>query len=149
MGSSIRSAATPKNEETSTIGAKKAGTIRIGLASVKTGAVGEGIAAADLSAAIQNSLGEYLKGTKVGIVPLEAKLASAQAEEAKQKECGYIIIATGSHKKGGGGGFGFGKMLAQTVGQTAIGHTGSVAGNIARPDGDNCHRHGWFALGQC
>jgi hypothetical protein len=42
-----------------------------------------------------------------------------------------VIYTTVSHKKGGGGGFGFGKMLAQTVAQTGIGHTGSVAGNIA------------------
>lgn len=131
MSSSIRNAATPKNDASESVGAKKAGTVRLGLAGVKTGAVGEGISAADLSAAIQNSLGDYLKGTKVEIVPLEAKLPSAQAEEAKQKECDFIVVANVSHKKGGGGGFGFGKVLGQVVGQTGIGHTGSTIGNIA------------------
>lgn len=131
MSSNIRNAADLRNDAP-TIGAKKEGTIRIGLAGVKTGAVGEGITAADLSAAIQNSLSSYLKGTKVEIVPLEAKLASAQADEAKQKECDYILTATASHKKGGGGGFGgFGKMLGSVVSQTGIGHTGSTVGNIA------------------
>jgi hypothetical protein len=42
-----------------------------------------------------------------------------------------VILATASHKKGGGGGFGFGKMLGQVVGQTGIGQTGSTIGNIA------------------
>lgn len=130
LGSSIRTAAAPKNDEPAAVSAKKPGTIRLGLAGVKTGAVGEGITAADLSAAIQNSLGEFLKGTKVEVVPLEAKLASAQSDEAKQKECDFVILATVSHKKGGGG-FGFGKMLGQVVAQTGIGHTGSTMGNIA------------------
>jgi hypothetical protein len=132
MSASIRNAASQRSGETPSIGAKTPGTIRLGLAGVKVGSVGEGITAADLAAAIQNSLGDYLKGTKVEIVQLDAKLASAQAAEAKEKECDYIVLANASHKKGGsGGGFGFGKMLAQTVAQTGIGHTGSVAGNIA------------------
>ncbi|CAN5398916.1 hypothetical protein BH10ACI2_BH10ACI2_17160 [soil metagenome] len=134
MSSSIRNAnsntATPQTEAPAAISSKKAGTVRIGVA-VKTTAVGEGITANDLSAAIQNTIGSYLKGTKVEVVPLEAKLAAAQAGEAKEKECDFVLVATAAHKKGGGGGFGFGKMLAQTVGQTGIGHTGSVAGNIA------------------
>jgi hypothetical protein len=129
LGSSLKSAAAPR--PSTTVAAKQPGTVRIGLAGVKTGSVGEGISAADLSAAVGNSLGDFLKGTKVEIVALEARLASAQVEEAKQKECDFVVYANVSHKKGGGGGFGFGKMLAQTIGQTGIGHTGSVAGNLA------------------
>lgn len=130
LGSSIKSAATSNSTAPAVVGAKKPGTIRLGLAGIKTGAIGEGLSAADLSAAVQNTLNDYLKGTKVEIVPLEAKLASAQADEAKQKECDFVIVATVSHKKGGGG-FGFGKLLAQTVSQTGIGQTGSAAGNVA------------------
>ena len=134
LSSTLKGSTASRNEAPDAVGAKQPGTIRLGLAGVKTGAIGEGITAADLSAAIQNSLGEYLKGTKVEIVQIEAKLASAQADEAKQKDCDYVIFATVSHKKGGGGGFGFGKMmgvLAPAVGQTGIGHTGSTVGNIA------------------
>jgi len=130
LGSTLKNAATPSNNAPAAIGAKKAGTIRLGLAGVKTGAIGEGLNAADLSAAVQNTLNDFLKGAKVEVVPLEAKLASAQAEEAKQKECDFVIVATVSHKKGGGG-FGFGKLLAQTVAQTGIGPTGSTAGSVA------------------
>lgn len=115
------------------VGAKKAGVVRVGLANVKTGAVGEGLSAAELAAAIQNSLIEYLKTPKVEIVQLEAKLPSAIADEAKEKECDYVIYANISHKKGGGGGFGgmFSKVLAPAIGQTGLGSTGSTAGNIA------------------
>ncbi len=133
LGSTLKNASEQGKATAAPVGPKKAGTIRIGLPEIKTGAVGEGISAADLSAAIQNSLGEYLKGTKVELVALEAKLPSAQADEAKAKDCDFVIVATASHKKGGGG-FGFGKMMsvvAPVVGQTGIGHTGSTAGNIA------------------
>ena len=113
------------------LGAKKEGVIRLGLPNVKTGSVGEGLNANELSTAIQNSLTEYLKGTKVEIVLLEAKLPSAIVDEAKSKECDFIIFANVSHKKGGGGFGMFGKALGNVVAQTGIGHTGSTAGNIA------------------
>jgi len=107
--------------------------VRIGLANVKTGSVGEGISAQDLSAAVKNTLVDYLKTPKIELVELEAKLPSAIADEAKDKQCDYVIYANVSHKKGGGGG-GFGgmfKAIAPVVAQTGIGHTGSVAGNVA------------------
>ena len=118
--------------ETPATSAKQPGVIRIGLAGVKTGAVGEGITASDLASAIQGSLTSYLKVPKVEVVALEARLSSAIAAEAQEKECDYVIYSTVSHKKGGGGGFGmFGKALGSAIGQTGIGHTGSTAGNIA------------------
>lgn len=120
------------NNNTSTnLEAKKAGTIRIGLAGVKTGAVGEGLSAAELASAIQNALPVYLKGTKVEIVNLEAKLASALDAEAKEKQCDYVLYATVSHKKGGGGFGGFGKIMGSVVSQTGMIPTGSTVGNVA------------------
>jgi len=113
--------------------AKKPGTIRVGLAAVKTAAVGEGISAADLAAAVRNSLAEYLKMPNVEVVNLDAKLQTAIDAEAKEEECDFVIYASVSHKKGGGGGFGsmFGTALGATVARTGIGQTGSVVGNIA------------------
>ena len=70
------------------------------------------------------------RNPKVEIVPLEAKLASAIDAEAKQKECDYVLYATVSHKKGGGG-FGFGKALGAVVAQTGGGAWGNTAGNVA------------------
>jgi len=113
--------------------AKKPGTIRVGLAAVKTGAVGDGLNAADLSAAVRNSLTEYLKMPNVEVVNLEAKLQAAIDAEAKEKDCDFVIYANVSHKKGGGGGFGsmFGTALGAAVARTGIGQTGSTVGNIA------------------
>jgi hypothetical protein len=113
------------------LNAKKPGTIRIGIASVKTGAVGEGITANDLAAAVQNSFADYLKVPNVEVVQLETKLTSAIDAEAQQKECDFVIYANVSHKKGGGGFGMFGKALGSAIGQTGFGHTGSTAGNVA------------------
>lgn len=114
---------------------KKADTVRIGLPGVKSGATGEGINAQELSGAIQSTLGEYLKGTKVELVPLEAKLAAAMDAEAKEKGCDFILYATVSHKKGGGG-FGMFKALAPVL-STVVpmagmgGMAGAVVGSVA------------------
>lgn len=131
----IKNQAQAKTDASSTVGAKKAGVVRIGLTSVKVGAVGEHLTAADLAAAIENTLGEYLKGTNIEVVQLEAKLSSAVESEARQKECDYILNATVSHKKGGGG-FGgmLGSMVAQSVSSVGYGtgsRVGSVVGQVA------------------
>ena len=114
------------------VGAKQPGVVRIGLANVKVGAVGEGITSADLAAAVQNTLSEYLKGTKIELVSLEAKLSSAIESEAKEKECDYIIYANVSHKKGGGGMFGgaLGK-ISETVAGRAYGSS-DIAGKVVQ-----------------
>ncbi len=132
-GSSLSANADSANTDTGKpVGAKMPGTIRIGLAAVKTGAVGDGIAATDLAAAVQNTLTSFLKLPNVEVIALESRLASPSQTEAQEKECDYIIYTTVSHKKGGGG-FGsmFGSALGSTVGRVGIGQTGSTAGNIA------------------
>jgi hypothetical protein len=125
----IKNQAQSDNNSPSTVGAKKAGVVRIGLTSVKVGAVGEHLTASDLAAAIQNTLGEYLKGTKIEVVQLEAKLSSAIESEAKEKECDYILYTNVSHKKGGGGFGMLGSMVAQGVSNIGYG-TGSRAGSV-------------------
>jgi hypothetical protein len=114
--------------------ADKKTTVRVGLPTVKTGAVGEGLNAQELAGAIQNLLGEYLKGSRVELVPLEAKLAAALDGEAKEKQCDFVLYATVSHKKGGGGGFGkmFGSvapMLSNVI-PMAGGMGGAIAGSV-------------------
>ena len=132
ISQSVKNLSQSRSEDSPSVGAKKAGVVRIGLAGVKTGAVGEGISAADLSAAVQNTLMQYLKVPNVEVITLDARLSSAIDSEAKQKECDYVLFINASHKKGGGGGFGmFSKVLAPAIGATGIGHTGSTAGNIA------------------
>jgi hypothetical protein len=133
LSSNVKSASMPASNMNTEVGEKKEGVIRIGLAGVKTGSVGEGLNSAELSGAIQNTLTEYLKSPNVELVALEAKLPSAIDAEAKSKECDYVIYANVSHKKGGGGGM-FGKMLGNVAGSaiSRVGYgSGSVAGHVA------------------
>ena len=136
LAQSIRGSASQQvsSQTPAPAGAKQNGVVRIGLSTVKTGAVGDSINAADLAAAVQSTLTNFLKVPNVEVVPIEARLSSAIAAEAQQKECDYVIYTNVSHKKGGGGGgFGgmFGHALGSAIGATGIGHTGSVAGNVA------------------
>jgi hypothetical protein len=112
------------------IGAKKSGVVRLGVVPVKTESVGEGMNADELSAAVKNSLAEYLKGTNVELVQIDAKLPRQIKAEAEQKGVNYVIYATVSHKKGGG----FGKFLSKAApifADAIPGATSSVAGNTA------------------
>jgi hypothetical protein len=131
LNSSVKNMASKPQNNSVELGAKKEGVVRIGLASVKTGSVGEAMNAAELAGAIQNTLSQYLKTPQVELVQLEAKLPSAIDQEAKSKECDYVIYANVSHKKGGGG-FGFGKALGSIAGSaiSTVGY-GSTAGAIA------------------
>jgi len=111
---------------------KTEGKVRVGLAVVKTGKVGEDVNASELAGAIQSALAEHLKGTKLEIVQLESRLASATEAEAKEKGCAYVLYATVSHKKGGGG-FGMFKAIAPVLGSVVpvAGVGGMIAGQIA------------------
>jgi hypothetical protein len=132
VSQSVAALAQQRPAATSVASEKKGGVIRIGLAGVKIGAVGEGIATADLATAIQNTLLSYLKVPNVEVVTIDAKLPSAIDAEAKEKNCDYLIYATVSHKKGGGG-FGgmFGQTLGMAVSRVGIGGLGNTAANIA------------------
>lgn len=94
------------------LAAKREGVIRLGLATVKTGAVGDGVDANQLAAAVRNTLVDYLKSPNIEVIPIEARLPAAIDAEAKQKDCDYVIYATVSHKKGGGG---FGSMFGKVA----------------------------------
>ena len=132
LASSVKNMASKANENsTAEVGAKKSGIVRVGLAQVKTGAIGEGMNASELAGAVQNTLSEYLKSPNVEVVALEAKLPSAIDAEAKSKECDYVIYASVSHKKGGGGFGMFGKALGSVVAQTGGGAWGNTAANVA------------------
>lgn len=124
--------AVPSEPSEDPVAKKKDGVVRIGIANIKVAAAGEGMPAEDLAVAFRNTLAEYLKTPDIEIVLLESRLPQAIRAEAEKLECDAVIYGTVSHKKGGGG-FGgmFGKVIAPAIGSTGIGHTGSVAGNIA------------------
>ncbi|HEY0427080.1 MAG TPA: hypothetical protein VGC76_04660 [Pyrinomonadaceae bacterium] len=132
LNTTIKNSAGQTTNAGTTIGAKKAGVVRIGMAAVKTGSVGDGINAQDLAAAIKNTLAEYLKSPKIELVDIQAKLPATIDAEAKEKECDYVIYANVSHKKGGGG-FGVFSKIAPVVGGIipSTGATSTVAGAVA------------------
>jgi hypothetical protein len=128
MGSTTQTDNAPNtsaNQPTNTpaaIAAKKAGVTRFGLAKVRTSAVGEGLNASELAAAVQNSLTASLQGAKLEVVLLEGQYDREVTAEATKKECDYIIYANVSHKKGGGGGFG-GMLKGVSVAGIGVGST--------------------------
>jgi hypothetical protein len=117
------------------VGARRPGVVRLGLAGVQTGAVGDNLSAAQLSAAVRDALAGGLRGATVEVVLLES---SAEAE-ARQKECDFVVYATVSHKKGGGG-FGgmFGKVATVATGVGNVGATsgggGTATANVKQKD---------------
>jgi hypothetical protein len=111
--------------------AKKAGVIRIGVVTVKTDKVAEGMNAGNLASAVQATLTEKLKAPNVEAVPIQATVLSQVEAEARQKECDYIVYTTVSHKKGGGG---FGSVFGSTAAQVAaatVPYGGSTTAAIA------------------
>jgi hypothetical protein len=118
-----------------TVGPKKAGMIRIGIVTVKAGAVADNMNAGNLAGAVQTTLTDKLKAPNVEAVPIQATVLNQIEAEARQKDCDFLVYTTVTHKKGGGGGFGsvFGSTAAQVAGNT-IGYgstTAAIAANAA------------------
>jgi hypothetical protein len=120
------------SKTTDVVTPKKAGIIRIGVVTVKTDKVAEGMNASNLANAVQATLTEKLKATNVEAIPIQATVLSQIEAEARQKECDYLVYTTVSHKKGGGGGFGsvFGSTAAQVAAAT-VPYGGSTTAAIA------------------
>ena len=135
LASTINSSAKAPQPQ-ATIGPKKPGVTRIGVPMVKTAAVGEGITAGDLAAAVHNTLFQYMKTPNIEVVPIEARLPAAIDAEAHSKECDMVAFVTVSHKKGGGG-FGMFKAIAPVLSSVApvaggaAGTGGYIAGSVA------------------
>jgi hypothetical protein len=72
--------------------------------------------ATDVGVAVRDLFTGYLRGPAIQVVPLDARLASQAPEEARQKGCGHVLLATVTKKRHGGGGT-FGRVL---------GHAGST-----------------------
>jgi hypothetical protein len=113
------------------LGAKKPGVVRLGLAAVQAGAVGDNLSAPELAAGVRNALAGRLSGSAVEVVRLEGGLSQAE-EEARQKGCDFIVYANVSHKKGGGGGFG--GMLNKVATAAVTGQAGASGGVKAKDE---------------
>ena len=110
---------------------KKPGVIRIGLVMPKVQMSAGN--AAQTAEAVRNGFAQYLQGPSVEVMPLSAMLAPAVIEEARQKQCDYVLYVSMTVKKGGGGGM-FGRAIGNIAG-SAAGHIpggGSAATGAAR-----------------
>jgi hypothetical protein len=135
---------THSNATSNQPGPKRAGVIRLGVTAVKTGNVTEGMNAADLAAAVRNTLLQSLKSGNVEVIPIDATGGAAIQTEARQKECDYVVFTDVSLKKGGGG---FGSVFGSTAAKIGAGiiypsstaavvavNTATVAQNIKAKD---------------
>ncbi|HET7288331.1 MAG TPA: hypothetical protein VFI71_12710, partial [Pyrinomonadaceae bacterium] len=127
--STVNTATSAATNAPTAVTPKRAGVIRLGVVAVKTGNVAEHVNASELAPAVRNTLLQQLKGTNVEAVPIEATGAAIQAE-AQQKECDYVVFATVSHKKGGGG---FGSSMLGSVSSVAssVGYGHGTAAGVA------------------
>jgi hypothetical protein len=110
---------------------KKPGVIRIGLVMPKVQMSAGNTA--QTAEAVRNGFAQYLQGPTIEVMPLSAMLASSVIEEARQKQCDYVLYVSMTVKKGGGGGM-FGRAIGNIAG-SAAGHIpggGSAATGAAR-----------------
>ena len=100
--------------------------IAIALPSVQ-GAEGN---ATDTATAVRELFTSYLEGPAIKVVALDARLTLQATEEAKQKSCGHMLVASVVRKRGGGG---LGRALTR-AGSTAAWYTpvGGIGGSVAR-----------------
>ena len=110
---------------------KKPGVIRIGLVMPKVQMSAGN--AAQTAEAVRNGFAQYLQGPSIEVMPLSAMLASSVIEEARQKQCDYVLYVSMTVKKGGGGGM-FGRAIGNIAGSAAgqIPGGGSAATGAAR-----------------
>ena len=99
--------------------AKAPGTIRIGIVT-PTADMGQGFEGFDAGTVVQQAFLDKLKADKIEAVPISSGVLVQ--EEAKVKQCDYLLYVDIKRKKGGGGGF-LTKMIITNI--------GCMAGNAA------------------
>lgn len=70
--------------------------------------------ATDVGVAVRNLFASFLTGPTLHAVPLEARLASQAMEEARQKQCANVLLASVTMKRSGGNSVL--KLMADTAG---------------------------------
>jgi hypothetical protein len=107
------------------VGPKAAGILRIGIAQTALELGKDFQSQADPSVALKNTLAVALKTARTETIILDSGLPE---QEAKQKDCDFILYTKVTRKKGGGGMFGMmGPMLASTA-LSMIPGVGMIAG---------------------
>ncbi len=88
--------------------------------------------ATEVAAAVRELFTSYLTGPSLRAVAVEARLVSQAVEEARQKNCGQVLVTTLTRKRSGGGAFG--RALGQAAGTAAWSVPGvaGTGGAVAR-----------------
>jgi hypothetical protein len=94
-------------------GPKRAGVVRVGVAVTKAVAAGN-VTAEALSQALREGFAGRLAGPNVEVTALTSEFPQQIEEEARRKECDFVLYTAATHKKGGGGG-GFGGFLKKAA----------------------------------
>lgn len=103
------------------------------VAIVMPSAVGVDGDATAFSSSLRDLFGSYLTGPSLRAITLAARLTSQAIEEARQKECPYVLVSTITRKRDGGSGWG--RALGQAAGSAAyygIPYGGGAAAAAAR-----------------
>ncbi|MDQ3584470.1 MAG: hypothetical protein ACR2GW_06055 [Pyrinomonadaceae bacterium] len=126
-GTSNTNAQGPANSSAMADGPKKAGMIRIGVATPQA-TTGEGLDAATFAETVRATMINQLRGPVSEAVALAARSPQQIEAEAQAKECDFVLYTTAMHKKGGGGGFGsFLRKAAPVVDAVPVGGSTSAA----------------------
>ena len=92
---------------------KMEGSVRVGLLAPRVSLLGGGGSVTQETNALQKSISSYIEGPRIGTVMIKAKLDSLAMEEAKERQCDYVLFisltrkrkaAQGSGSYGGSGG---------------------------------------------
>ena len=116
--------------EGATLGAKQPGVVRVGLMrpSAQMQARDGGVANDQASSSVQTTLAEMLRRPGLEVVALDAQTPDAALEEARRKECDYLLLTGVKQKKGGGGMFGgLGNVAGAVTGQVPYGSSAGTA----------------------
>lgn len=125
-------ASTVGSADSATLGAKRAGVLRIGVP-MPYATAAEGMSTSALAQVVQSSLLTTMKSPAVEVIALEARVPSQIEAEAREKECDFILYTNVAHKKGGGGGLGgFLRKAAPVVDAVPMGSgTSAVVADVA------------------
>ena len=95
--------------------------------------------ATSFAMAVRDLFASYLKGPSVRTVSLESRLASQAALEARDKDCGQMLLVTVEHKRSGGSKLGsfVGQAAGTAVSRAPVGGgvTGAVVGGATSATG--------------
>lgn len=89
--------------------------------------------ATSFSTSLRDLFASYLSGPSIRAITLDARLPSQAIEEARQKQCGFVLLTTIRRKRDGGSGWG--RALGQAAGSAAyygIPYGGGAAAAAAR-----------------